>query len=48
MNEVQNKLSDESIVAQVEYFIHVLRVFQAEMLVYLKNWDQFPTLIKVS
>ncbi|KAJ7259902.1 meiosis protein SPO22/ZIP4 like-domain-containing protein [Mycena rebaudengoi] len=35
-----NKITDTEDVQRVQYFLHVLRVFEAETLAQLKDWDQ--------
>jgi hypothetical protein len=42
-----NKIPDESDIVRVNYFVHTLRVFQAEMLVHLKDWEGLQTVIGV-
>ncbi|KAF7340474.1 hypothetical protein MVEN_01967700 [Mycena venus] len=36
----KNKITDGDDILRVQYFLHVLRVFEAEMLAQLKEWDQ--------
>ena len=42
------KIKEESEILRVQYFIHTLRVFNAEFSAYLKEWDQLSILVDVS
>ncbi|KAJ7877618.1 meiosis protein SPO22/ZIP4 like-domain-containing protein [Mycena leptocephala] len=41
----KNKITDVDDVLRVQYFLHVLRVFEAEMLAQLKEWDQLSQIV---
>jgi len=41
----QHKVQDEAIITQVQHFIHILRVFEAEFLARLKQWDELGTIV---
>ena len=52
----QNRIADilakdvlvaEEELSRVQYFVHALHVFQAEMYVHLKEWDSFGKLVGV-
>lgn len=43
----KNKITDVDDVLRVQYFLHVLRVFEAEMLAQLKEWDQLSQIVTV-
>lgn len=44
----QGKIKDENDTLRVQYFIHMLRVFHAELLTYLKKWNELSLLVEVS
>ncbi|KAJ7088423.1 meiosis protein SPO22/ZIP4 like-domain-containing protein [Mycena belliarum] len=41
----KNKITDPDDVLRVEYFLHVLRVFEAEMLAQLRDWEQLSRVV---
>ncbi|KAF7367752.1 hypothetical protein MSAN_00839200 [Mycena sanguinolenta] len=41
----KNKITDGDDVLRVQYFLHVLRVFEAEMLAQLKEWDRLSQIV---
>ncbi|KAK7007973.1 meiosis protein SPO22/ZIP4 like-domain-containing protein [Favolaschia claudopus] len=41
----RNKITDGDDLLRVQYFLHVLRVFEAEMLAQLKEWDQLLQIV---
>ncbi|KAJ6505545.1 hypothetical protein C8R45DRAFT_1209240 [Mycena sanguinolenta] len=41
----KNKITDGDDVLRVQYFLHVLRVFETEMLAQLKEWDQLSQIV---
>ncbi|KAJ7449476.1 hypothetical protein B0H11DRAFT_333517 [Mycena galericulata] len=41
----KNKITDGDDVLRVEYFLHVLRVFEAEVLAQLKEWEQLSQIV---
>ncbi|KAJ7362964.1 meiosis protein SPO22/ZIP4 like-domain-containing protein [Mycena albidolilacea] len=41
----KNKITDGDDILRVQYFLHVLRVFEAEMLAQLKEWDQLLQIV---
>ncbi|KAJ7233617.1 meiosis protein SPO22/ZIP4 like-domain-containing protein [Mycena haematopus] len=41
----KNKIRDGNDLLRVQYFLHVLRVFEAEMLAQLKEWDQLSQIV---
>ncbi|KAJ7609436.1 hypothetical protein FB45DRAFT_944458 [Roridomyces roridus] len=41
----KNKITDAEDVVRVEYFLHVLRVFEVEILAQLKEWEQLSKII---
>ncbi|TFK38784.1 meiosis protein SPO22/ZIP4 like-domain-containing protein [Crucibulum laeve] len=41
----KNKIQDDNDRSRVQYFIHVLQVFEAEFLVQLKDWDQVSQIV---
>ncbi|KAJ6605346.1 meiosis protein SPO22/ZIP4 like-domain-containing protein [Mycena vulgaris] len=41
----KNKITDADDMLRVKYFLHVLRVFEAEMLAQLKDWDQLSQIV---
>jgi hypothetical protein len=43
----KNKITDGDDIVRVQYFLHVLRVFEAEMLAQLKEWDQLLQIVTV-
>jgi hypothetical protein len=44
----QNRVKEESNILRFQYFMHTLRVFQAEFYAYLKEWDNLSQLVEVS
>ncbi|KAG5643053.1 hypothetical protein DXG03_001631 [Asterophora parasitica] len=42
----QGKILREDEILRVQYFIHILQVFEAEFLMQAKKWDQIPPLVK--
>ena len=43
----KNKISDADDIVRVQYFLHVLRVFEAEILAQLKEWNQLSQIVTV-
>lgn len=43
----KNKITDPDDILRIQYFLHVLRVFEAEMLAQLKQWDQLSQIVTV-
>lgn len=43
----KNKITDPDDTVRVEYFMHVLRIFEAEMLAQLKEWEQLSQIVTV-
>ncbi|KAJ7474020.1 meiosis protein SPO22/ZIP4 like-domain-containing protein [Mycena latifolia] len=41
----KNKITDADDILRIEYFLHVLRVFEAEMLAQLKDWEQLSHIV---
>ncbi|KAJ7615258.1 meiosis protein SPO22/ZIP4 like-domain-containing protein [Mycena polygramma] len=41
----KNKITERDDILRVQYFLHVLRVFEAEMLAQLKEWDQLSQIV---
>ncbi|KAK2464868.1 hypothetical protein APHAL10511_002944 [Amanita phalloides] len=41
----QRKVQDEADITRAQYFIHTLRVFEAEFLARLKQWDALETIV---
>ncbi|KAJ7066261.1 meiosis protein SPO22/ZIP4 like-domain-containing protein [Mycena amicta] len=41
----KNTITQQDDVARVQYFLHVLRVFEAEMLAQLREWDQLSRVV---
>ncbi|KAJ6505845.1 meiosis protein SPO22/ZIP4 like-domain-containing protein [Mycena vitilis] len=41
----KNKITEGDDILRVQYFLHVLRVFEAEMLAQLKEWDQLSQIV---
>ncbi|KAF8139351.1 meiosis protein SPO22/ZIP4 like-domain-containing protein [Mycena galopus ATCC 62051] len=41
----KNKIAEGDDILRVQYFLHVLRVFEAEMLAQLKEWDQLSQIV---
>ena len=44
----QNKLSGKMNIERVQSFVHVLRIFEVEMLCLMNEWTQVSTVIQVS
>jgi hypothetical protein len=43
----KNKITDADDILRIQYFLHVLRVFEAEMLAQLQDWDQLSQIVTV-
>ena len=43
----ESRITDADDALRVQYFLHVLRVFEAEMLAQLKHWDRLPQIVTV-
>lgn len=43
----KNKIVDADDVRRIEYFVHTLRIFEAELFARLKDWDQLLQIIQV-
>lgn len=43
----KNKVQESVDCDRIQYFLHVLRVFEAEFLVQLKEWDQLSLIVGV-
>jgi len=41
----KNKITDADDIVRVQYFLHVLRVFEAEILAQLKEWNQLSQIV---
>lgn len=41
----QHQVSEESTILRVKYFLYTLRVFEAEILAHLKDWDQLLVIV---
>ncbi|KAJ7115262.1 meiosis protein SPO22/ZIP4 like-domain-containing protein [Mycena epipterygia] len=41
----KNKITDADDILRIQYFLHVLRVFEAEMLAQLRDWDQLSQIV---
>lgn len=43
----KNKIIENDDILRVEYFLHTLRIFEAELLARLKEWDQLLQVVGV-
>jgi hypothetical protein len=43
----KNRIKEEDDRLRVQYFVHVLRIFQTEFCAYLNKWDEMSLLIEV-